>query len=270
MQPVDDKLTYRIIGLAMEVHRELGPGLDEAFYHELLAHKLTRAEIAHQVKPRGYLRHRGMMVDEFVADLIIDQQVVSELKVLWGAFIPEHLLQVICYLKFWRLTTGLLFDFGKESLAQKRVPNLDRPVAFDPDQLRQRVTGSLNLSGTVDVLCESMRVILDEHGLGYRDTTYQGLLHAELMHRNVPLVRDPVVSVRGTGSVLGEARLPCLLLPGQCVLFVTALREARRAGDRAVLQTYLRHLDLPSGFHLNFGRRTVDSQFVTKPISRPG
>src|SRR2546430_17033867 len=111
MNAIDDQFSYAVIGAAMETHRELGTGLDELFYHDLLAAKLATAGIPHQNKPRGRLIHRGILADEFEADLIVGDELALELKVLWGGFAPDNLLQVICYLKFWKLPAGLLFDF---------------------------------------------------------------------------------------------------------------------------------------------------------------
>ncbi len=238
--------------------------MDEAFYHELMARKLKAAGIAHQVKPRGRLIHRGIVADEFEADLIIAEALAAELKVLWTTFVPDHFLQVICYLKFWRLAAGLLFDFGKESLVQKRVPFLERVADFDPSALRFPVSSS-EAQSVLSLLAESLRVILAEHGLGYRNTTYRGLLFAELTYRGVPCLRDPLATIRGDGDLLGEAKLDCLVLPGQCALLVTSLRDAHKAADRALLQTHLRHLDLPWGLHLNFGKTRIECQFVHKP-----
>ena len=263
MATIDDQLSYAVIGFAMEAHRELGPGLDEAFYHDLMARRLTTAGIAHQVKPRGQLVHRGLVADEFEADLIVAGTLAAELKVLWAGFAPEHLLQIICYLKFWRLDAGLLFDFNKESLAQKRVPRLDRPMDFDPAVFRRALPSFPGASVLFDQITEGMRVLLTEHGLGYRDTTYRGLLFAELAHRKIPCVRDPVAAIRSAGGALGECKLPCLVLPGEGALLVTALRESRQAADRAVLQAYVRHLDLPWGLHLNFGKHRLDFQSVS-------
>ena len=57
MNFAEDKLSYAVIGKAMEVHRELGPGVDECFYHELLVETLRAAGIEHESKPRGQLLH---------------------------------------------------------------------------------------------------------------------------------------------------------------------------------------------------------------------
>lgn len=264
MNEINDQFSYAVIGKAMEVHRELGPGLDEAFYHELLAAKLVAAGIPHNNKPRSQLMHRGILADEFEADLIIGNELVAELKVLWGDFVPEHVLQVICYLKFWKLPAGLLFDFGKESLAQKRVPLFDSTERMELSGLVLDVP-SLADRAVIGMLSEAIQSVLDEHGLGYRDTTYQGLLFTELAFRGIPCLRRPVAPIWGAQGFLGESTLGCLALPGLCVLLVTALRDSRQAADRAVLQTYLRHLELPWGLHINFGKRQMNFQFATKP-----
>jgi len=264
MIQIDDQLSYAIIGKAMETHRDLGPGLEEVFYHELLAAKLKAAAIPHEKKPRGRLIHRGAVADEFEADFTFGNQLAAELKVLWGDFVPEHVLQVICYLKFWKLSAGMLFDFGKESLVQKRIPLLDWTGRVESSGLLSEVPDFADRA-TIAIMVEAIQSVLDAHGLGYRDTTYQGLLCAELAFRGVPCFRDPTSPIRGAQGLLGECKLKWLLLPGVCALLVTALRDSRQAADRAVLQTYLRHLDLPWGLHINFGKRQMDFQFATKP-----
>jgi GxxExxY protein len=265
MPEIHDPLSYSLIGLAMAAHRELGPGLDEVLYHTLLSQKLTAAGIAHVSRPRGHLVHRGAVADEFEADLILEGRLCVELKVLWAGFAPEHLLQIICYLKFWRLETGVLLDFGKESLVQKRVPRIDRAAACDLAEVLSAGLAGEGDRALLDQLSESLRVLCAEYGLGYRDTTYRGLLLAELAHRKVPCVRDPVVGICHNGGMLGDSRLPCLVIPGSAALLVTALRETRQAADRAVLQTYLRHLELPWGLLVNFGKERLDCHHV-----RPG
>lgn len=64
-QEQKDEYSYDLIGLAMEVHRELGPGLDERFCHQLLASKLDVKDIPYRFKPHGKLIHRGLLYAEF-------------------------------------------------------------------------------------------------------------------------------------------------------------------------------------------------------------
>ena len=259
-----DKYSYVVIGKAMEAHRELGPGLDEIFYHELLSAKLKAAGIPHRFKPKGQLIHRGLVADEFEADLIVGDELVLELKVLWDAFTPENLLQIICYLKFWKLRAGLLFDFGKESLVHKRVVFVAPDADFGFTDFINSAPAGIKDKPALVTVGQSIARILAEHGLGYRDTTYRGLIFADLQAEGIPCVREPVTAVCSAAGLLGETKFNCLVLPGQCALHVTALRDTRQAADRAVLQTYLRHLGLPWGLVINFGKQRLDYQYVVQ------
>ena len=266
-----DKFSYAVIGHAMAAHRELGPRLDEILYHELVSAKLKAAGIPHRFKPRGRLLHRGIVADEFEADLIVgdeaDEALGVEFKVLWGDFAPDHFTQTICYVKFWKLRAALLLDFGKESLIQKRIVFTEPPRDFDPLAMVKGVPSFVTHRDSLGSISASAARVMREHGLGYRDTTYRGLLAADLQAENVPLLREPVAPIRTGGQLLGEARLPCLVLPQRCAVLITALRETRQAADRAVLQTCLKHLQLPWGLVINFGKRTLDYHFVSPPRS---
>jgi GxxExxY protein len=76
-----DQVSYAVIGEAMWVHRELGPGLDEAFYHALLSHRLQAAGIEHLSKPREALIRRGRTADIFEPDLVLPSHLIPELKI---------------------------------------------------------------------------------------------------------------------------------------------------------------------------------------------
>jgi GxxExxY protein len=89
-------LSYETIGEAMKVQSQLGPGIDEVCYHELLAAKLRSRGIQHEFKPRGQIVHKGMVADEFQADLLVGDKLIAELKVLWEDLHREHWLQIIC------------------------------------------------------------------------------------------------------------------------------------------------------------------------------
>ena len=260
----EDVLSYQAIGLAMECHRELGPGLDEILYHELMAEKLGKAGVPHRFKPKGRLMHHGVLADNFEADILVSDELVLELKVLWDDFAAEHLLQTICYIKFWGMRAGLLFDFGKESLVTRRVVFTPPFYAFDRVGWVQSAPAWIADGELVDALGLAIENVVREHGLGYRSTTYRGLLVAELATMGMNVQRDPTVPIRRLeGLQHKESRSQCLVVAGRCALLVNALRERRQAADRAVLQTYLRHLDLPWGVTINFGKRELETRFVT-------
>ncbi len=259
-----DEFTYAVIGLAMEVHRELGPGLDEKFYHELLSKKLAAAGLAHLSRPRRELIHRGLMADVFEPDIVFPEKLVLELKCLTGGFDGEHFLQLFCYLKFWKIGVGLLFDFGKESLAYRRIE-------FSEPQLEPRSTdlmlaggpASTTIRDLANQVCAATNRVLAEHGLGYRDTTYGGLLLAELRAGGLKCNPNVIAEVRSGEIVLGQTPCPCLLVNEKLAVKVLALRRSITAADLAILRTYLRLLNAPAGLILNFNRTALDFRWVS-------
>ncbi len=269
MSEQGDKLTYEVIGLAMQVHRKLGPGLDEVFYHELLSAKLKAAGVEHLFKPHGKLVHRGITVDEFEPDLVLPDRLVPELKTLWGAFAPEHFVQLTSYLKFWRIQTGLLIDFAKESLIHKRfVFSDEEPPPVSAGELIQQAPSLAKAHPLLTPLCESLARIYAAYRLGYRDTTYRGLLDADLRAEGVGSGNQPIAAICCDGERLGEAKLNCLLVEHHCPVMVLSLRDEIRAADRATLLTWLKYLDLPWGLIVNFGKRTLGTRFVIHPRTR--
>ena len=262
---MNDEFTYKVIGLAMEVHRELGPGLDEKFYHDLLARKLVLAGLAHLSRPRRELIHRGLVADVFEADIVFPEKLVLELKCLTGGFEGEHFLQLICYLKFWKIKVGLLFDFGKESLAHRRI-EFTEPSFAPPDS--EAMLAGLPIEAAramVECIVEATRSVLASHGLGYRDTTYGGLLIAELRAGGIRCQSNVLADVPCGDVMLGQTTCPCLLVGEQVALRVLALRESITAADIATLRTYLRLLKVPCGLILNFNRTTLDFRWVSHP-----
>jgi len=266
---MNDSFSYSVIGLAMEVHRELGPGLDERFYHALFTQKLLRAGIAHDSRVRRELMHCCVVADVFEPDIAFPGRMIVELKCLTGAFAGEHFVQLFCYLKFWRIPTGLLFDFAKESLVYRRVEF--REPMFEAPSLADMVAevSDRGLAGGIDsTVCEAVRKVAKEHGLGYRDTTYAGLLKAEFRHAGVECMSDPSVNVNAEEQLLGITTLPCLLVDQRIALKVLALRRSITAADVASLRTYIRLVGAQCGLIVNFDRASINWRWVVAATSK--
>ncbi len=267
----DDPLTYQVIGEAMRVHTELGPGLDEVFYHELLAQRLAAAGLDCKSRLREPLQHRGQTADHFECDALVNRAAVVELKVLAAedTFTPEHLSQILCYLKFWKAGRGLLLDFGKESLGQRRVVFSERQIELpDADALTAQAPESVTDRPLALAILRSLTRVLAAHGLGYRETTYRGLVAADLAAEAIPFTDQPIAPIRSGELLLGEAKCHCGIVAGKAAVLVLALRNRISTTDRAVLQTYLRHLDLPWGLIANFGKTQFETMWVAAPHRR--
>jgi GxxExxY protein len=111
-------LTRRIIGAAIEVHRQLGPGLLETVYEECLAWELQAAGLYILRQPLIPLVYKGLRVDHaYRIDLIIEQTVLVELKHV-ERLTPVHQAQLLTYLRLTGLRTGLLLNFNTEALVE--------------------------------------------------------------------------------------------------------------------------------------------------------
>ena len=118
-------LTALIIEQAIDIHRKAGPGLFESVYEEMLWYKLNQLGlyIERQKEIPVYLDGIKMGIG-FRADLIIDQQVIVEIKSI-ETLLPVHAKQLLTYLKLTSINTGLLINFNEELLKQgiKRLKN---------------------------------------------------------------------------------------------------------------------------------------------------
>ena len=112
-------LTGRIIGVCLEVHHELGHGFLESVYENALVIALRDSGLKVERQVRFDVRFRNQNVGDFVADLLVDNTVIVEIKAA-GQLRPEHEAQVLNYLKATGIRVGLLVNFGKPKMEIKR------------------------------------------------------------------------------------------------------------------------------------------------------
>lgn len=117
-----DELTEKIIGSAIEVHRELGPGLLESIYEEALCYEFELQDIKYKRQVPADIIYKGRVIKGQKIDLLVDDEVVVEIKSL--SKMPEvALAQTLSYLKATKLKRGLIINFGEKRLVDgiKRV-----------------------------------------------------------------------------------------------------------------------------------------------------
>jgi GxxExxY protein len=110
-----DPLTDRIIGCAIEVHRNLGAGLLESAYHTALCIELAHQGVPFERERSIPLFYRGVRVGEYRPDLIVENEVVVEIKSVLQ-FEPVFLAQMLTYLRIANLRRGLILNFNKSVL----------------------------------------------------------------------------------------------------------------------------------------------------------
>ena len=119
---IDEKLTYQIIGCAMEVHKTLGNGFQEVIYQRCLAIELERVGLSFGREVEQLIFYRGVEGGTRRADFIVANQVVVELKAL-TALEDVHIAQAKNYVVAYDFEVGLLINFGARSLECKRIFN---------------------------------------------------------------------------------------------------------------------------------------------------
>jgi len=111
MVDAPDALTSRVIGLAMEVHRALGPGLLESAYEECLCYELASHGIRfHRQVPLPVVFKSVRLDCAYRLDLAIEDMLVAELKTV-DRILPVHEAQLLTYLRLSGRTTGLILNF---------------------------------------------------------------------------------------------------------------------------------------------------------------
>jgi GxxExxY protein len=120
-----NKLTEEIIGCAIKVHKELGPGLLESSYEECICYELSQAGFNYQRQMAMPLIYKEIKMDiGYRPDVIVENKVIIEIKAV-EALNDVHIAQVLTYLKLSGCHVGLLINFNVTQLTKgvKRLLN---------------------------------------------------------------------------------------------------------------------------------------------------
>ena len=112
---IHEELTERIIGCAMAVHQELGPGLLESNYHAGMAIELGLADLSFVREPTIPVIYKGIQIGEHRPDFVVERAVVLEIKSV-ERYDPVFAAQVLTYLRLTGARVGLLVNFNRPVL----------------------------------------------------------------------------------------------------------------------------------------------------------
>jgi GxxExxY protein len=116
-----DQLTERIVGCCFKVHRELGPGFNERIYHNALKVLFDQEGLQYQTEKEFEVFYLNKRMGSFRADLVVENEVIFEIKSLAGNIPALFEYQLLSYLKASKYHLGLLINFGNKSCQVKRV-----------------------------------------------------------------------------------------------------------------------------------------------------
>jgi GxxExxY protein len=114
-----DELSNKVLGCAIEVHRELGPGLLESTYEQCLAYELNRAKIPFQLQVALPVDYKQIRLDcGYRIDLFVDNSLIVEVKSI-DQLLKIHEAQILTYMKLTKVRVGLLINFNVELLKKE-------------------------------------------------------------------------------------------------------------------------------------------------------
>jgi GxxExxY protein len=113
--------TYKIIGIAMEIHRILGKGFSEVVYKDAFEYEFKQQGIVCQREKEYTVPYKSVILPhKFYADFVVFDTIILEIKSKKG-IVEEHYAQVLNYLAISKLEIGLLVNFHDKSLDYKRI-----------------------------------------------------------------------------------------------------------------------------------------------------
>ena len=113
-------ITEKIIGAAYKVHNNLGSGFLEKVYQNSLAIELQSLDFLFDMEKPIKVHYRGEIVGNYIADIIVDDKVILEIKAI-KELSSIHEVQLVNYLKATGIEVGLLINFGKSVQIKRRV-----------------------------------------------------------------------------------------------------------------------------------------------------
>ena len=117
-----DKITETVIGCAYKVANSLGNGFLEKVYENAIVHEILKTGLRVQQQYRLKVKYDGIIVGEYIADLLVEEKVIIELKAV-KMLDNIHIAQCLNYLKGTNLNLCLLINFGSPKVKVKRIVN---------------------------------------------------------------------------------------------------------------------------------------------------
>ena len=112
----ENDISYKCIGVAIEIHKSIGPGLLESAYENAMAYDLKQMDFnVRQQVPMPFIYKEVKQEVGYRIDLLIDNKVIIELKAV-ESLSPVHYAQVLTYLKLSGIKLGLLINFNSKTL----------------------------------------------------------------------------------------------------------------------------------------------------------
>jgi len=245
----DNELTGQIIGAAIEVHREMGPGNVEAAYEEALSLQLARRGIQHVCQMRMPVRYMEQLLDcGLRLDILAENRLPVELK-SHEHDLPVHEAQLMSYMRMGKFPLGLLINFNvpvlKRGIHRKALTKFEDAIKSDLSSAN-RCYDSLSV-GILDAAMSVHRNM----GPGLLASIYEECFCHELKQRDIPFERKKQIPLLFGGHTLRHAAEVPLLLANEVPVFCLSVSSLLPLHE-AILRSRLKQGGYKFGFLLNF------------------
>ena len=121
-QKTINDLAYKIVGRAIEVHNELGPGLLESVYEKCLCYELKQNNIAFKNQVQIAIKYKQTNIKSSLrVDILVEDLIIVKLKAI-EKLLPIHQAQLLTYLKLTEPPKGLLINFNTKNISKDLIP----------------------------------------------------------------------------------------------------------------------------------------------------
>jgi GxxExxY protein len=129
-----NELAYEVVGAAIDVHKNLGPGLLESVYEKCLIHELNLNGLKTNNQVKVPINYKGITLDaDLRTDIIVENLIVVELKAA-DLILPIYKAQLLTYLKLMKMPKGLLINFNTFNITESLVPLVNNYFESLPDE----------------------------------------------------------------------------------------------------------------------------------------
>ena len=116
-----ERETYSVIGICMEIHNILGPGLKEIVYKDAMEYEFNHHDIPFEREKRYDVHYKDIILPhDFYADFVVFDQIILEVKAC-SSIVEDHVKQALNYISIAQSRLSLILNFGARSFQHKRV-----------------------------------------------------------------------------------------------------------------------------------------------------
>lgn len=254
-----DKITGQVIGAAMSVHRDYGPGLDEADYERALHLELLALGVEHECQVPLPLLYKGAKLDcGYRMDVVVHGSLLLELKAVEKLH-PIYEAQLLTYLRLARLELGLLMNFNVLRLKEGIVRRANTISVRRTKTAREASSRQSLDAEVIDAIVEVQSIL----GPGLLRSAYEACLAHELGLRGVKVERNlPLNFVHRDQLITSSKQLP-MIVEGRIMLAclcAEGLSKLQLARARSLLKTS----GYEQGYCINFHAPNLSGEI--KPI----